>query len=126
MRPDVVVVATPGFDHDARFLAAPEPFKRQTLVAELAVEALISTVLPGLAGVVQCRVDMRFAEPIEDRVADELRAVVATQIPGRAAGAIESPIVSSKVSRYKSLVFHLAPNAAVLDRRRSLSGSEFP
>ena len=80
----MVVVPTPGFDHDTRFLAAPEPFEGQALVAELAVEALIGAVLPGFARIVQRRVDMRCAEPFEDRVADELRAVVGTQIPGRA------------------------------------------
>jgi hypothetical protein len=40
MRMDFVVVTTPGLDHDPRLLAAPEPFERQALVAELAVEAL--------------------------------------------------------------------------------------
>src|SRR5258708_26741799 len=79
MRTDMVVVPTPGFDDDARFLAAPEPLERQALVAELAVEALVSAVLPGFAGVVQCRVDLGFAEPFKDRVADELRPVVRTK-----------------------------------------------
>ena len=34
---------------------------------------------------VELRVDMRFAEPFEDRVTDEFRAVVRTQIPRRTA-----------------------------------------
>ncbi len=55
---DVVVVATPGVDDPARLDAAAEPFQRQALVAELAVEALGITVLPGFAGVDQGGVDL--------------------------------------------------------------------
>ena len=40
MRTDLVVVAVPGFDHDARLGSASEPLERQALVTELAVEAL--------------------------------------------------------------------------------------
>lgn len=51
MRPDVVVVAAQGFDHNARFLAAPDLFERQALFAELAVKALTSAVSPWIAKV---------------------------------------------------------------------------
>ena len=70
----MVVVTTPGFDHDACFLAATEPFERQALVSELAVEALGVAVLPGITRIDQCRFDLGVAEPFEDSVADELRA----------------------------------------------------
>ena len=36
----MVEVLAPGFDHDACVLAAAEPFERQALIAELAVESL--------------------------------------------------------------------------------------
>ena len=75
----MVVVPTPGFDHDTRFLAAAEPFERQALVAELAVEALIVAVLPRFARIDVRGVDARVGEPGEDRVADELRSVVRAQ-----------------------------------------------
>jgi hypothetical protein len=46
MRPDVVVVPTPAFDQDARLSAAAEPLDGQALVAELAVEVLVSSRSP--------------------------------------------------------------------------------
>ena len=76
---DMVKVLTPGFDHDAGLLAASEPFERQALIAELAVEALVVAVLPGFARIDVRGVDARVGEPGEDRVADELRAVVRAQ-----------------------------------------------
>ncbi len=57
MRTDFVVVTAPGFDHDGRFCSASEPLERQALVAELAVEAFIGSVLPGFPGVDQRGVD---------------------------------------------------------------------
>ena len=77
----MVVVTTPDFDHDAGFLAAPEPFKRQALIAVLAVEALVVAVLPGFARVDVRGVDARLGKPVENGMADELRAVVRTQEP---------------------------------------------
>ena len=41
----MVVVTTPDFDHDASLLAAPEPFEREALVAQLAVEALMRRII---------------------------------------------------------------------------------
>ena len=84
MRTDMVVVATPGFDHDTRFLAAPEPFELQALVAELAVEALVGAVLPRLTAIDQWGFDLFFAEPFEDCVADKLRAVIRAKESRRA------------------------------------------
>ena len=45
----LVVVIAPGFDQDSGFAARTEPLDGQTLVAELAVEALVGAVLPRLA-----------------------------------------------------------------------------
>lgn len=74
--PHGVVVATPSLDDDGRFSARPEPFERQAFVSELAIEALVGTVLPGLAGVTQGRSDAGLRDPFKDGVADKLRPVV--------------------------------------------------
>jgi len=81
MRMDVVVVATPGFDHDAGLGAAAEPLERQALVTEVAVKALGIAVLPRRARLDERRLDLRVLEPFEDRASDELRTVVQTQEP---------------------------------------------
>ena len=85
MRTDVVVVPTPGFDHDPRLGAAAEPFEAPALVAELAVEALVVAVLPGFAGVNQRRFDALLAQPLEDGVTDEFWPVVRAQVTRGAA-----------------------------------------
>ena len=54
----MVVVSAPSFDDDARFSTTAEPFDRQALIAELAVEALIGAVLPRLARVDERRLDV--------------------------------------------------------------------
>jgi hypothetical protein len=45
----MVVMATPSY-HDASLSAAPEPFEREALVAQPAIEALVGPVLPRLVG----------------------------------------------------------------------------
>jgi hypothetical protein len=50
-------MASPFFDQYLRFGARTKPFEAQTLVAELAVEALRDAILPRLAGLDQCRAD---------------------------------------------------------------------
>ncbi len=75
----MVVVATPCFNHDAGFLTAPEPFERQAFVTELAVEAFIIGVLPPFARIDVRGVDAGFGKPVENGMADELRAVVRAQ-----------------------------------------------
>ena len=79
VRADGVEVEAPGFDDDLRFCARSEPLDAQTLVAQLAVEALVVGVLPRLARIDQGRADAGMGEPLEDRQADELRAVVRAQ-----------------------------------------------
>ena len=46
MRAHLVVMASPFFDQYLRFGARTKPFEAQTLVAELAVEALRDAILP--------------------------------------------------------------------------------
>jgi hypothetical protein len=79
-----VVVVSPGFDDHTGFPARPEPLQGQAFVAELAVEALVGAVLPGLAGVAQRCADARLGDPFEDGVADELWAVIRAHEQGRA------------------------------------------
>ena len=71
-----VVVVPPGFDDHGSLLAGPELLQRQTLVAQLAVEAFVGAVLPRLARVAQGGCDARLGDPLQDGVADELRSVV--------------------------------------------------
>ena len=80
MRPDVVVMPTPGFDHDPGFDTAAKPFDRKTFVAEPAVEAFIGPVLPRFAWIDQRGLDVFACKPLKNGVADELRAVVRAQI----------------------------------------------
>ena len=85
MRAHLVEVPPPVFDHDLRLGARPEPFEAQALVAELAVEALRDAILPGLAGIDQCRVDALLDDPGQQRLGDELRPIVAAQKAARRA-----------------------------------------
>lgn len=79
VRPDGVEVTAPSFDDDLCFGARAEPLDAQALVAELAVEAFVVGVLPGLARIDQGRADAAMGEPLEDCQADELRSVVRAQ-----------------------------------------------
>ncbi|MDA0233275.1 MAG: hypothetical protein O3C69_07310 [Chloroflexi bacterium] len=78
-------MAAPDFDQHAGFLAAAEPFKRQARIAELALEALIVTVLPRFTRIDVRGEDARVGTPCEDHVAEELRSVVRAQEMGCAA-----------------------------------------
>lgn len=72
-------MAPPGLDDDPGLGPVPEPFHAEALVAELPVEALGRAIPPRLAGL-----DTGALQPLQDSAADELRAVVGPQIPGRA------------------------------------------
>ena len=67
MRSNLVVMLPPALDHDLRINSVPEPLHRQALIAELAVEGFVRAVLPGLAGIDGCGVDMRLVKPLQDR-----------------------------------------------------------
>jgi len=76
MRSNLVVMPTPRLDNDLRIDSVSEPLHRQALIAELAVERLIGSVLPRLARLNERSVDILFGEPSEDRLGDELRSVI--------------------------------------------------
>ena len=78
-----VVVLPPCLDDDLGFAASAEPLDAQALVAKFAVEGLVRSVLPGLSRIDQCGFDARFADPLQDRMADELGAVVGSKVDGR-------------------------------------------
>ena len=63
MRTYLVEVSPPFFDQNLRLGARTKPFEAQTLVAELAVEALRDAILPRLAGFDQCRADALRDDP---------------------------------------------------------------
>lgn len=79
MRTNVVVVTAPLLDDNAGLLAAAEPFDAQAFVPELAIEALVGAVLPRLGRVDVGGVDTGLNKPLEDRLANEFRAVVGSQ-----------------------------------------------
>ncbi len=80
MRAQFVVMATPTFDDRLGLRSGPKPLKTQALVAELAIEAFADAILPRLAGLDQCRIDVLCEDPRQERLGYELRAVVATQL----------------------------------------------
>ena len=71
-------MAPPLFNHDPRFRAVSEVFHRQALVAKLAVETLIGTVLPRLARLRQRHLQALVRGPLQQPGRDELRAIVRT------------------------------------------------
>jgi len=69
MRPPIV-------DHDPGLDAISEPFHRQALVAELAVETFVGAVLPRLARIDERGFDLLLKSPCQQRGTDEFGAVV--------------------------------------------------
>ena len=51
MGPHLIVVSPPLFDAHLGFDAIAEPLQAEVLVAQLAVERFVRTILPGLAGI---------------------------------------------------------------------------
>ena len=62
IRSNLVVMTAPVLDQDTGLLWRSEPLLVQTLIAKPPIEVLIVTVLPGLAGVVQRGLDIRFSD----------------------------------------------------------------
>jgi hypothetical protein len=85
MRTDLVVVAAPSLDHDTGLVPGSKPLLVQALIARPPVEALVGAVLPRLAWIVQCCLDVRFLDSFEDRVADKLWSVVRSHVARRPA-----------------------------------------
>lgn len=75
----------PIFDHDLRFNPISEPLHRQAFIAKFPIEAFGRTVLPGLSGIDQHRLNVLINDPFQQCQADEFRAIVAAQIAWRAA-----------------------------------------
>lgn len=65
MRLDLVEVAAPSLDDDLGVGSRPGSFEAQALIAELAIEALGGTLLPGLARIDQGRFDARAGDPLQ-------------------------------------------------------------
>src|ERR1700733_12469047 len=85
MRPHGVEVPAPVSDDDLGLGSGGDSRETQTFIAELAVEAFVHTILPGLAWFDQRRVDALIGDPFEQRARHELRAVVGAQMLGSAA-----------------------------------------
>jgi hypothetical protein len=83
MRSDLVVVAAPRLDDGFCLGSGAEPFHGKALVAQLAVKAFISAVLPRFARVDVGGVDGFAGEPFEDSLADEFGAIVGAQMGRR-------------------------------------------
>ncbi len=66
---DLVVVLAPGFDDGNSFSSRTEPLDGQALVSELAVEAFIGAVLPGLAWIVEHGGNAGVRDPFQDGLA---------------------------------------------------------
>ena len=66
MRSNLVEPSSEVFDQDLRIDSILEPLHRQALIAELAVEAFMQSVLPGLARVDQRGLDVLAPEPAQD------------------------------------------------------------
>jgi hypothetical protein len=72
-------MAAPCLDDDLRLGSRTKPFKAQTLVAKLAVEAFRDTILPRLAGFDQRRADALRDDPRQQSLGYELRPIIAAQ-----------------------------------------------
>lgn len=79
---EVAVLPSPRFDDDSRLLQRVEDLAVQQLVAELAIERLGVTVLPGRAWFDKKRLGADAEEPLAQRGRDELRLVVAAHMLG--------------------------------------------
>jgi hypothetical protein len=75
MRALLVVVLAPAFDDDPCLRQAVEDLAIQKLVAELRVEALTISVLPGAAGLDVGGSRSDGGDPLSYRLGDELRAI---------------------------------------------------
>src|SRR5690606_28293888 len=83
VRAHMVVVSAPLLDDHARLDSRAEPLEAQALIAQPSVEALVGAVLPRFAGIDVGDLDLGLDDPLQDRLADELRSVVGTKHGGR-------------------------------------------
>ena len=97
-----VVFSPIGFDDDTGFPPRGEPLGVETFVAELAIEALVQTVLPRLPRGVENRLNAFVRKPLFDGVADEFRTVVGPQIARSAVRRNDSSECRDDVLRAKT------------------------
>ena len=90
MRPNVVVVHTPGLDRLSRVRQADEPTLVQALVAETPIEALRKGILHGLSRFDVLQRDAPTRCPLIQRFPAKLRAVITDNRPREAARLPES------------------------------------
>jgi hypothetical protein len=81
MRTLRIVMPTPQFNHRPGMIRMMEQFHVQTLIPQLAVEALAVTVLPGTSRINVVRRRSLLFQPLLERLGDELRAIVAADEP---------------------------------------------
>ncbi len=80
MWPFCVVEVSPLFDQHLGLLEGVEDLPVQTLVPELAVEALVVAVLPGAAGRDEQSLDLQPSEPIAHDLSNKLGTVVGADV----------------------------------------------
>ena len=80
MRTDFIVMAPLGLNDNLCLTAGPDPLEVQALVPELAIEALASSVLPGLAGIDQGCLDALVDHPLENGAGYELRTIAHSEL----------------------------------------------
>ena len=85
MGPPVVIGVFPSPSDLPSFIEAPEQFTRQAFVAKPAVETFHIAVLPWAVGFDVARPDVNHIEERSQRLADEFRAVVTSNLLWNAA-----------------------------------------
>ena len=85
MRSHRVVVLPPSFDDDLGFLQRVEDFAIEQFVTKLRVEALAIAIFPRTAGHDVGGLGTDSGDPFTQRLGDELRAVVGSNVAGDAA-----------------------------------------
>src|SRR5262249_1782624 len=85
MGPNRVEVPAPAFDDDLRLAQCVEDLAVEQLVAQPGIKTLDEAVLPGAAGRDVGRLCPDGADPLLDRLGNELRAVIGTDMPRNAA-----------------------------------------
>lgn len=80
----MVVMSPPQVCFDPRFIHGSEPLAVKTFVTQLAIQTLHKRVPSRFAGLDEAQCYPGFLAPKEHCLADELRAVVADNLSGRA------------------------------------------
>lgn len=79
MRTSQIVLLSPLFDHDARFVARRKPLPIQAVVAELAMKTFDEAILPGMAGRNEAGSDVLVAQPLLECRGRKLAAIIRAQ-----------------------------------------------